>query len=211
MAGPLVVHEPYTLWGSVGGTVTVVEGGKFYLRGSIFGDLNVEYGGRVHVYGSITGNLKVARGTKVILSGVVAGDAVNEGGRLYVDATGEVQGKVKTLKGETKVEPKPTAARRASAARDDDAQPGGGKYELGGAASVGSPELAAEAERLSKLLAGKALARVWQHRPEAMGLEFADGTKLYVSISDDGGLDVNVSGKLSAAPPPDGPLPLMPP
>ena len=108
IAGPLVVHEPYTLWGSVGGTVTVVEGGKFYMRGSIYGDLNVEYGGRVHVFGTVTGDLKVARGTKVIHSGTVMGDAINEGGRLYVDAQATIRGKVKTVKGETKIEPKPT-------------------------------------------------------------------------------------------------------
>ena len=105
MAGPLLVHEPFTLWGSVGGDVTVVEGGKFYMRGSIYGNLNVEYGGRVHIYGNIAGNLKVARGTKVILSGIIVGDAVNEGGRLYIDAVAKVQGKIKTLKGETKIEP----------------------------------------------------------------------------------------------------------
>jgi predicted acyltransferase (DUF342 family) len=104
IAGPLVVHEPFTLWGSVGGNVTVVEGGKFYMRGSIYGNLNVEYGGRVHIFGNIAGDLKVARGSKVIHSGVVVGDAVNEGGRLYIDSTAKVEGKIKTVKGETKVE-----------------------------------------------------------------------------------------------------------
>ncbi len=105
IAGPLVVHEPFTLWGTVGGDVTVVEGGKFYMRGSIYGDLNVEYGGRVHIHGNIAGSLKVARGTKVIHSGVIVGDAINEGGRLYIDATAKVEGKIKTIKGETKIEP----------------------------------------------------------------------------------------------------------
>jgi hypothetical protein len=198
IAGPLVVHEPYTLWGTCGGTITVVEGGKFYMRGSLYGDLNVEFGGRVHVYGNITGNLKVARVAKVILSGTVAGDAVNEGGRLYVDATGEVRGKTRTIKGETRVEPKPLAE---GSPRDGDDAERSGRLELSGSLTAPSAELAAEAERLSGLLKGRALARVWQHRPEAMGIEFADGTKLYVSIGDDG-LEINVSGKLSAAPPP---------
>jgi cytoskeletal protein CcmA (bactofilin family) len=115
IAGPLVVHEEFTLWGSVGGDVIVVEGGKFYMRGSIYGNLIVEYGGRVHIFGNITGNLKVARGTKVIHSGTIVGDAINEGGRLYIDATAVINGKTKTLKGETKVEPKqivPGARRR---------------------------------------------------------------------------------------------------
>jgi predicted acyltransferase (DUF342 family) len=105
IAGPLVVHEPYTLWGSVGGKVTVVEGGKFYMRGSIYGDLVVEYGGRVHIYGNISGSLTVERGSKVIHSGNIAGDATNNGGRLFVDAAANILGKTITLKGETKVEP----------------------------------------------------------------------------------------------------------
>jgi len=115
VAGPLVVSEPYTLWGSVGGDVFVVEGGKFYLRGAIYGNLHVEYGGRVHIFGNITGNLKVARGSKVIHSGTIAGDATNEGGRLFIDAIAKIHGKIKTLKGETKIEPKhivPGARRR---------------------------------------------------------------------------------------------------
>jgi cytoskeletal protein CcmA (bactofilin family) len=115
LAGPLVVFEPLTLWGSVGGDVTVVEGGKFYMRGSIYGNLNVEYGGRAHIFGSIAGSLKVARGAKVIHSGVIVGDATNEGGRLFVESTASIQGKVITLKGETKLEPKtivPGARRR---------------------------------------------------------------------------------------------------
>ena len=207
VAGPLVVHEPLTLWGTCGGTVTVVEGGKFYMRGSIYGDLNVEYGGRVHVYGNITGDLKVARGSKVILSGIVAGDATNEGGRLYVDAQGEVKGKTRTLKGETRVEPKPLAA--VAGRDDDDERPT--RVDLTGGGSAASAELAAEAERVGGLLKGKVLARVWHHRPEAMGIEFADGTKLYVSLAEAGGLEMNVSGKLSAAPPPDGPRPVAPP
>ena len=211
VAGPLVVHEPYTLWGTCGGTVTVVEGGKFYMRGSIYGDLNVEYGGRVHVYGNITGNLSVARGSKVILSGTVAGDAVNDGGRLYVDTLGEIKGKTRTLKGETRVEPKPTPAGPASGHRDRDDLNASGPIDLSNAEAAGrSAELAAEADRLATLLRGKPLGRIWQHRPEAMGIEFADGTKLYISVTD-GGLEMNVSGKLSAAPPPDVPSQLRQP
>jgi predicted acyltransferase (DUF342 family) len=119
IAGPLVVHEPFTLWGNVGGDVIVVEGGKFYMRGSIYGSLRVEYGGRVHIYGNIAGDLKVARGSKVILSGVVVGDAINEGGRLYVDATAKVEGKIKTIKGETKIEQVPVLPKARRGEEDD--------------------------------------------------------------------------------------------
>jgi cytoskeletal protein CcmA (bactofilin family) len=188
VAGPIVVHEPYTLWGTAGGTVTVVEGGKFYLRGTILGDLAVEYGGRVHIYGSVAGNLKVARGAKVIVSGTIAGDATNEGGRLYVDTLGEIKGKVKTLKGETKLEPK---AGVISTAEEEAAQ------AEAAAQAARAAELAAEAERITALLKGKAVQRVWQHRPEAMGIEFADGTKLYVEKRSDG-LDVNIIGRAAA-------------
>ena len=191
--GPMVVHEPYTLWGTCGGTVTVVEGGKFYMRGSIYGDLVVQFGGRVHVYGNITGSLTVARGSKVILSGTVNGDATNDGGRLYVDAAGEVKGKTKTLRGETRVEPKPTAYVPGS--DDDDGETK--RLELSGSLTPPSAELAEEADRIGKMLAGKPVARVWHHRPEAMGIEFADGTKLYVSVGGDGGLEMNVTGRLS--------------
>jgi cytoskeletal protein CcmA (bactofilin family) len=106
IAGDVTVDEPYTLWGSVTGDVRVVDGGKMYVRGNIYGDLIVEFGGRVHVYGQISGSLTCYKGSKVINSGTVQGDAINEGGRLYVDRHGHVLGKVKTHKGETTVEPK---------------------------------------------------------------------------------------------------------
>lgn len=105
MAGDVVVYEPFTLWGSVGGTVKVIDGGKFYMRGTIYGDLIVEDGGRVHIFGNIKGNLIVHEGTKVIHSGNLAGDAINEGGRLFIDAQGKVVGKIKTNSGETKIDP----------------------------------------------------------------------------------------------------------
>jgi cytoskeletal protein CcmA (bactofilin family) len=103
--GDVVVYEPFTLWGSVGGNVTVVEGGKFYLRGAIYGNLIVEPGGRVHIYGNVTGNLKLAEKSKVIVSGMIGGNAINNGGRLYIDKQARVMGKVRTHNdGETKQE-----------------------------------------------------------------------------------------------------------
>ena len=102
VAGDVVVYEPYTLWGSVGGNVKVIQGGKFYLRGAVYGNLDVEYGGRVHIFGNVTGNLTVHRGAKVIHSGTLAGDATNEGGRLFIESIAKVMGAVKTKSGETK-------------------------------------------------------------------------------------------------------------
>jgi cytoskeletal protein CcmA (bactofilin family) len=103
IAGDFVVNEPMTLWGSVGGNLTVAEGGKFYLRGAVYGDVTCEFGGRMHIFGRITGDLLVKRGAKVIHSGLIAGNATNDGGRLYVESTAIINGKVKTLRGETKI------------------------------------------------------------------------------------------------------------
>ena len=105
LAGEIGINEPYTLWGSIAGDVNVGKGGKFYMRGAIYGNLNVLPGGRVHVFGNVSGNLSVAEKSKVIHSGTLGGDAVNRGGRLYIDATAKVLGKVKTLEGETTIEP----------------------------------------------------------------------------------------------------------
>jgi len=108
LAGEVIVYEPFNLWGSVGGRVKVVQGGKLYVRGAVYGDLIVEYGGRAHVLGNVTGNLVVHRGAKVIHSGILGGDAVNEGGRLFIQAASKIHGKVKTKKGETSDDrPKP--------------------------------------------------------------------------------------------------------
>ena len=43
--------------------------------------------------------------TKVIHSGILGGDAINNGGRLYIDAAAKVLGKVKTYDGDTTIEP----------------------------------------------------------------------------------------------------------
>ena len=108
IAGDVRIKEPYTLWGSIAGDVAAVKGSKFYMRGAIYGDLIVESGGRVHVLGNISGNVDVHPKTKVILGGTVGGDVTNHGGRLYIEATCNVLGKVRTPDeggGETKVEP----------------------------------------------------------------------------------------------------------
>jgi cytoskeletal protein CcmA (bactofilin family) len=103
--GDVVVYEPFTLWGSIGGNVSVIDGGKLYVRGAIYGNLTVETGGRAHILGTLSGNLTVHDGAKVIVSGLLGGDAHNEGGRLYVERTAKVMGKLKTKSGETRVDP----------------------------------------------------------------------------------------------------------
>ena len=104
LRGDMVIDEPYTLWGSIAGDVTAVKGSKFYCRGPIYGKLTVLHGGRVHVFGNVTGDLVVKDGAKVIHSGVVGKDALNLGGRLYIDNNATVMGNVRTEDGETQVD-----------------------------------------------------------------------------------------------------------
>ena len=106
IAGPVLVYEDYTLWGSIAGNVKVIQGGKFWVRGAIYGDLEVARGGRVHIFGNVSGQLTVAKRAKVIISGVVGGDAINNGGRLFIDPGAKVFGEIKTLAGETTPSPK---------------------------------------------------------------------------------------------------------
>ena len=112
--GNQTISERYTLWGSIGGDVRVVEGGKFYLRGSVYGNLNVEHGGRVHIFGNLQGNLVVHRGAKVIHSGLVGGSVTNMGGRLHLELISRVHGDVKTKSGETTVEEVEPRAKRTT-------------------------------------------------------------------------------------------------
>jgi cytoskeletal protein CcmA (bactofilin family) len=113
IAGNFTIAEPYTLWGSIVGTVTAAQGSKFYLRGAIYGDLNVAPGGRVHVLGNISGNVVVSEKAKLVLGGAVGGNVTNlSGGRLFIEATAKVLGRVRTHDGgETKIEPGAKATR----------------------------------------------------------------------------------------------------
>lgn len=104
IAGDFVVTDAVTLWGAVGGNVIVEEGGKLYMRGACYGDITIMYGGRCHIFGRCVGTLTVKRGGKVIHSGVLGGNAINQGGRMYIENTAIINGKIKTLKGETKIQ-----------------------------------------------------------------------------------------------------------
>jgi cytoskeletal protein CcmA (bactofilin family) len=101
ISGDITIKNEYTLWGSIAGEVTVAKNGKFYMRGTIYGNLVVQDGGRVHTFGNIQGNLTVHEGAKVIHGGVLGGDAINMGGRLYIDHDARIDGKVRTHSGET--------------------------------------------------------------------------------------------------------------
>jgi cytoskeletal protein CcmA (bactofilin family) len=104
--GDVVVYEPFTLWGTISGTVKVIDGGKLYIRGTVYGDIHIEDEGRCHIYGTVSGKLVVHRGGKAIHSGVLGGDAVNRGGYLLIEKTSTVMGKVDPHSGKTKIEEK---------------------------------------------------------------------------------------------------------
>lgn len=110
--GDVVVYEPFTLWGSIGGNVKVIEGGKFYVRGAIYGNMEVEPGGRVHILGVVSGDVTVHPDAKLIVSGQIGGNLVNRGGRVTVDSSAQVHGRVKTRDGDTLVEEKKPPRRR---------------------------------------------------------------------------------------------------
>lgn len=101
--GDVIVYEEFTLWGTIIGSVKVVDGGKFYVRGNIHGDMEVEPGGRVHIFGRVSGKVKLGRGTKVIHSGMITGEVINDGGRFFADPGAMIGGKVRTHAGETRL------------------------------------------------------------------------------------------------------------
>ena len=109
LSGDVTVDEPFNLWGSIAGNVSVVKGAKFYVRGAIHGNLTVEEGGRCHIYGQVIGDLYVMEGAKVIHSGMLRGNAINNGGRLYVDKHARVIGRVTTNQGDTFIQPQDEA------------------------------------------------------------------------------------------------------
>jgi len=59
--------------------------------------------------------------------------------------------------------------------------------------AITESELKAEARRTTKMLKGKIVNKVWRHRPKEIGLQFSDGTRLFVDISE-GGLEISITG-----------------
>ncbi len=106
LTGDRVISEPYTLWGKIAGNLTVVDGGKLYVRGNVFGDLIVQEGGRAHILGNVKGTVTIMPRTKVIIGGIIGGDVLNQGGRLFIEHSAKLLGKVKTKDGETTFEDK---------------------------------------------------------------------------------------------------------
>ena len=53
-------------------------------------------------------------------------------------------------------------------------------------------DLAAEARRATNMLRGKSVKRVWRHRASEIGIEFEDGSRLFVDAKDSG-LEVSIT------------------
>jgi hypothetical protein len=52
--------------------------------------------------------------------------------------------------------------------------------------SVEELNLRAEAEKLTDMLRGKVVSVVWRHRSGEVGVQFTDGTRLFVNNEGDG-------------------------
>ncbi len=47
-------------------------------------------------------------------------------------------------------------------------------------------DLKKEAREATKMLKGKIVEKVWRHRPKEIGIQFTDGTRLFVDMETDG-------------------------
>lgn len=54
-------------------------------------------------------------------------------------------------------------------------------------------ELSQEADRLTGILSGKKVQTVWRHRAEEVGIEFDDGSRLFVDVQPDGRVEISVT------------------
>ena len=60
------------------------------------------------------------------------------------------------------------------------------------AVALTSSELTSEAHRVTRMLKGKTLLKVWRHRPKEIVLEFSDQTRLFVDV-DENGLEISIT------------------
>jgi RNA:NAD 2'-phosphotransferase (TPT1/KptA family) len=52
-------------------------------------------------------------------------------------------------------------------------------------------QLADDADRATKLLTGKTISLIWRHRANEVGIEFSDGTRLFINASE--ALDLSIT------------------
>jgi hypothetical protein len=51
-----------------------------------------------------------------------------------------------------------------------------------------------EARETTKMLKGKIVEKVWRHRPKEIGIQFTDGSRLFVDMETDG-LELSITGR----------------
>ena len=62
------------------------------------------------------------------------------------------------------------------------------------AVAITKTALNKEAKEATGMLKGKIVSRIWRHRPKEIGIEFADGTRLFVDMQEDG-LELSITEK----------------
>jgi len=85
--------RPTTMTGLVRGDLFVRDNSVCDVTGMVSGNLLAERTGKAILHGLVTKAAKAAGGDLEIF-GMVQGDVINEGGRLFVDKTAVVRGKV---------------------------------------------------------------------------------------------------------------------
>lgn len=58
---------------------------------------------------------------------------------------------------------------------------------------MGEEDLKKEAERATEVVGGKTVRVLWRHRSNEIGLEFTDGTRLFVNCKA-GGAEMSITG-----------------
>lgn len=58
--------------------------------------------------------------------------------------------------------------------------------------AITESELKSEARRVTRMLKGKIVEKVWRHRANEIGIQFTEGTRLFVDISE-GGLELSIT------------------
>jgi hypothetical protein len=58
-------------------------------------------------------------------------------------------------------------------------------------------DLEGEARLATELLQGKVVRIVWRHRTKGVGIEFADGTRLFVDVDRNGEIELSITGGAS--------------
>src|SRR3981189_1362747 len=101
--------RPTTMTGLVRGDLFVRDNSVCDVTGMVSGNLLAERTGKASLHGLVTKAAKAAGGDLEIF-GMVQGDVINEGGRLFVDKTAVVRGKIVGQTPQAPIPPREKAA-----------------------------------------------------------------------------------------------------